>query len=195
MKNCILCKRILIAAVLCLLVLLLAACGSKSKKTETPTAAPTAVPTEHVTAAPETTVQATTVPTTIPVTTAPATTAPATTGPETTTTAPTSFTVSFDADATQGSVSGCLPDLARSIESGALVERGTTVTLTATANEGFTFAGWFRGDEAVSDVTPFSFTVENDPIALTAHFDMTPSFGTETTPIEGGDGSWELNGD
>ena len=150
-------KRILVAALLCLSLLLFAACGLSSG-TDTKTAAPTAAPTEAPTAAP-TAAPTTPAPTEPPVTTAPPTTP-----------APVSVPVTFGSDAAQGSVSARLPVHGRDIESGATVEGGTMVTLTATAATGYTFAGWYKGSEKVSDANPYSFIVTADPVALTAKF-------------------------
>jgi uncharacterized repeat protein (TIGR02543 family) len=50
------------------------------------------------------------------------------------------------------------------------VEVGTKVTVTATAAEGYTFIGWFAGENMVSDKAEYAFTVEADT-ALTAKFE------------------------
>ena len=153
-------KRILVAAMLCLLLLLFAACSlssGTSTKTDAPTAAPaTAEPTAAPTAA-----DTTAAPTTPAETTAPPTTP-----------APVTVPISFGSDAAQGSVAGRIPVLGQTLESGALVEKGTMVTLTATANTGYTFQGWYKGSESVSDVNPYSFIVTDDPVSLTARFTL-----------------------
>ena len=49
------------------------------------------------------------------------------------------------------------------------VEHGSEVTLTAEANEGYEFAGWYNGETKVSDANPYTFTVTSD-INYTARF-------------------------
>ena len=151
-------RWIVVAALLCLALFVFVACG----KTSNPT--PTAAPTE----APGTTTRT-------PDPTTSGTKAPEPTQPEATTAAPTtpapeSVPVSFGADAAQGSAAGRLPVYGQDIESGASVGKGTMVSLTATANVGYTFAGWYAGDTLVSANNPYAFLVGNDPVALTARF-------------------------
>ena len=151
-------RWIVVAALLCLALFVFVACGKSSNPT------PTAAPTE----APGTTTRT-------PDPTTSGTKAPEPTQPEATTAAPTtpapeSVPVSFGADAAQGSAAGRLPVYGQDIESGASVGKGTMVSLTATANVGYTFAGWYAGDTLVSANNPYAFLVGNDPVALQARF-------------------------
>ena len=50
-------------------------------------------------------------------------------------------------------------------------ELGTSVTLTATANAGYKFIGWFVGDELVSEDAEFTFTAE-ESCEFTAKFEL-----------------------
>ncbi len=151
-------RWIVVAALLCLALFVFVACGKSSNPT--PTAAPTEVP-GTTTRAPEPTQPE---PTTFEPTQPEATTvAPTTPAPE-------SVPVSFDVVPAQGSAAGRLPVLGQDIESGASAGKGTMVSLTATANVGYTFAGWYAGDTLVSANNPYAFIVGNDPVALTARF-------------------------
>ena len=53
--------------------------------------------------------------------------------------------------------------------SAATVEHGSEVTLTAVANDGYLFAGWYDGDVLVSTDANYTFTATSD-INYTAHF-------------------------
>ncbi len=55
---------------------------------------------------------------------------------------------------------------------GATVERGDSVTLTATAEENYVFTGWYAGETKVSDEAAYTFAPDAD-ITLTAHFAST----------------------
>ena len=55
---------------------------------------------------------------------------------------------------------------------GATVERGESVTLTATAEENYVFTGWYAGETKVSDEAAYTFAPDAD-ITLTAHFAST----------------------
>ena len=55
---------------------------------------------------------------------------------------------------------------------GATVERGDSVTLTATAEENYVFTGWYAGETKVSDEATYTFAPDAD-ITLTAHFAST----------------------
>ena len=52
-------------------------------------------------------------------------------------------------------------------------EEGKTATLTATANEGYQFVNWTKGEEVVSTENPYSFVVTAD-VALVANFELIP---------------------
>ena len=81
-----------------------------------------------------------------------------------------SFTVSVKAEA-GGKVSG-----------GGTVEKGKETTVTATADEGYKFAGWYKGTEKVSDKAQYKFTVTEN-VELTAKFEkekVTPPGGNES---------------
>lgn len=61
------------------------------------------------------------------------------------------------------------------ITGAATYELGATVTLTATANEGYVFVNWKKGEETVSSDATYTFTATED-ITLVANFE-------QTTPI------------
>ena len=69
-------------------------------------------------------------------------------------------TVAVSAEAKNGSVAGVGSYYA-----------GDSVTLTATPDEGFLFAGWFRGEEKVSDSATYEFVMPAEAVALTAKFE------------------------
>ena len=54
----------------------------------------------------------------------------------------------------------------------ASVEYGTEVTLTAVANDGYEFAGWYNGEELVSNEANYTFTATSE-INYTARFNKT----------------------
>ena len=54
----------------------------------------------------------------------------------------------------------------------ATVEHGDKVTLTAVANDGYEFAGWYNGEELVSNEANYTFTATSD-INYTARFNKT----------------------
>lgn len=70
-----------------------------------------------------------------------------------------SCTVSVTAEA-GGKVSG-----------GGTVEKGKETTVTATADEGYKFEGWYKGTEKVSDKAQYKFTVTEN-VELTAKFEI-----------------------
>ena len=81
-----------------------------------------------------------------------------------------SFTVSVKAEA-GGKVSG-----------GGTVEKGKETTVTATADEGYKFEGWYKGTEKVSGEAQYKFTVTEN-VELTAKFEkekVTPPGGNES---------------
>ena len=58
---------------------------------------------------------------------------------------------------------------------GRAVEKGTKITLTAKANEGFTFAGWYKSiddqsEELISADSTYTFTI-NERMYVYAKFD------------------------
>ena len=83
---------------------------------------------------------------------------------------PVSVTVAFEADSAQGSVTGALSSGGQSVSSGSSLKQGTALSLTATANAGYTFAGWYKGNDKVSDANPYTFTVGTEAVTLQARF-------------------------
>ena len=59
-------------------------------------------------------------------------------------------------------------------ETNATVEHGSKVTLTAVANDGYLFAGWYNGDVLVSTEANYTFTATSD-INYTARFNEVPT--------------------
>ncbi len=57
----------------------------------------------------------------------------------------------------------------------ATLAEGKTVTLTATANTGYVFAGWYVGDELYTTLRSFTYTMHTEDIAFIAHFTFNPS--------------------
>ena len=53
------------------------------------------------------------------------------------------------------------------------VYTGENATVTATANEGYEFKGWYNGDTLVSTANPYAFTIAEANVSLTAKFDWT----------------------
>ena len=73
-----------------------------------------------------------------------------------------------------------------SIEGAGEFDYGTTCTMTATANEGYTFINWTENDVQVSSQAEYTFTVEGDRF-LVAHFSSQSYIITATAdPAEGG---------
>ena len=63
---------------------------------------------------------------------------------------------------------------------------GTKITVTATANTGYTFAGWYQGSEKITDDPSIPVTVVEN-LTLTARFDRNQyTVVTEADPTEGG---------
>ena len=62
------------------------------------------------------------------------------------------YTITVSADPTSGG----------SVTGGGTYTGGTTCTLTATANPGYTFSGWYEGSTRVSSNASYSFTVSSD---------------------------------
>jgi len=63
---------------------------------------------------------------------------------------------------------------------------GTVVTLTATAADGYTFAGWFDGATQVSTDASYAYTVAGADKAFTAKFTALPTYALTVTASEGG---------
>lgn len=75
------------------------------------------------------------------------------------------YTVSLSMDNEQyGNVSG----------SGTYKE-GDTVTISATANKGYVFVGWYNGDNLISTDSDYSFIMGNSNISYTAKFENLPN--------------------
>ncbi len=55
--------------------------------------------------------------------------------------------------------------------SGAKIKKGNEITLTASANTGYSFDGWYEGEELVSNQSIYTFTVSKD-IELVAKFSV-----------------------
>ncbi|MBP5573513.1 MAG: T9SS type A sorting domain-containing protein [Bacteroidales bacterium] len=97
----------------------------------------------------------------------------------TTTTPSQTFEVSLSANPTEGGT----------VAGEGTFDEGSQVTVTATANEGFSFVNWTENNEVVSTSASYSFTIANN-IELVANFEE-----TTTTPdypwtvINEGDGS------
>ena len=63
---------------------------------------------------------------------------------------------------------------------------GTEVTVSATANPGYTFQGWYENDELVTNAPSYSFTAEGNR-NFTAMFSLNQhTVTTEASPAEGG---------
>ena len=65
--------------------------------------------------------------------------------------------------------------------SGEKAEVGKSVSIRAYANQGFVFKGWYRGSEKLSDSNPFNFTIPDEDVTLTAHFEFDPDSPGEPT--------------
>ena len=65
-------------------------------------------------------------------------------------------------------------------------EIGKGATLTATANDGYKFLGWFIGDELVSEAATFIYTVEADA-EIVAKFEALVYYDVTVDATEGGD--------
>ena len=73
-----------------------------------------------------------------------------------------------------------------SVEGAGEYDYGTTCTMTATTNEGYTFINWTEDDVQVSSQAEYTFTVEGDRF-LVAHFSSQSYIITATAdPAEGG---------
>lgn len=58
---------------------------------------------------------------------------------------------------------------------GSKMKEGTTTTLTATANAGYVFKGWYKGKELYNANRSFTFTMGTEDISLKACFTFNPS--------------------
>ncbi len=58
---------------------------------------------------------------------------------------------------------------------GSEMKEGATTTLTATANTGYVFRGWYRGDELYNANRSFTFTMGTEDVSLVACFTFNPS--------------------
>lgn len=68
------------------------------------------------------------------------------------------------------------------------VTKGTNITLAANSNDGYSFCGWYDGEDMVSDENPYTFTATSD-IAYTAHFAQDGIFPDGAYKIH-----WQQNG-
>ena len=68
-----------------------------------------------------------------------------------------------------GSVS-CKRANGTSVLSGEKFEKNTALTLTATANTGYTFDGWYKGTDKVGESAEYSFTMPESNLSLVAKF-------------------------
>ena len=85
------------------------------------------------------------------------------------------LTITAEANPTDGGV----------INGGGTFDYGSTCTLTATANEGYTFMYWTENGQQISYDTTYSFTVTNNR-NLEAHFTLPYSITATANPEEGG---------
>lgn len=73
--------------------------------------------------------------------------------------------------------------------SGSKVDVGARVSVRAYPNQYYTFQGWYEGDEKVSDSNPFTYTMPERNVTLTAHFTYDDTFnpGNPGEPSTGQD--------
>ncbi len=83
-------------------------------------------------------------------------------------------------------------DVAGSVSGAGDYAQGTSATVTATTNAGYTFAGWYVGGECLSTNPTYTFTVDT-PITLTAKWtvNISTSVNIETAGTSTGDGTFE----
>ena len=74
------------------------------------------------------------------------------------------------------------------VSGGKTVEKGQQVTITAAANSGYKFDGWYDGNEKVSGSNPYTFTPASD-VTLTARFEFYSVAVSGGTMIRNADGS------
>lgn len=73
----------------------------------------------------------------------------------------TTYEVTLEYDSSEGSVSG-----------GGIFKKGDSVTIIATANEGYSFVGWYDGETKVSDQAEWTFSMGEKAISYTAKFSV-----------------------
>ena len=80
------------------------------------------------------------------------------------------FTIAFSVEnEAYGSVS-CKDANGTAVASGTKFEKNTALTLMATANTGYSFSGWFKSADKVSDNTEYTFTMPESDLTLVAKF-------------------------
>ena len=89
------------------------------------------------------------------------------------------FALPFTITATSDPVEG------GTVEGAGVFDYGTTCTLTATANEGYTFMYWTKNGSVISYETTYSFTVTSD-LTMVAHFALPFTITATSDPVEGG---------
>ena len=58
---------------------------------------------------------------------------------------------------------------------GSVMQEGSTITLTATANAGYVFSGWYVDEELYNSNRSFTYTMGTADISFVAHFTFNPS--------------------
>ena len=84
------------------------------------------------------------------------------------------------------------PEEGVTIEGVGTYTQGETCTLTATANEGYTFVNWTEGEVAVSTEATYSFEVTGDR-TLVANFEEVITTVTQTSTMAAGWNQWTPN--
>lgn len=85
-------------------------------------------------------------------------------------------------------ITSVVPANSGMVSGGGVYQQGSTCTLTASANSGYSFEKWTKDGVVVSTETPYSFTVTENA-SYVAHFTSAPVSYTITTlsdPVEGG---------
>ncbi len=77
---------------------------------------------------------------------------------------PSFYVTVTSSDSSKGSVSSSVDGA---------VYTGERATVRATANEGYEFKGWYNGDTLVSTANPYTFTIAEANVSLSAKFDWT----------------------
>ncbi|MBZ0244179.1 MAG: hypothetical protein K8F24_13245, partial [Bacteroidales bacterium] len=79
------------------------------------------------------------------------------------------------------------PESGGAVEGGGLKAFGSLVTVSATANEGYTFVNWAKGETEVSTDAAYTFTMPAENLDLTANFTAnTYSLSLTASPTAGG---------